>query len=485
MLNDTLEKPAPRAKEDRWSGRLVRWAAVLTLANVLADVAIGSPMMVLPQLLDHFDTDQAAWLNASAMLAGAIWSPLLARSSDLFGKRRMLIGTLLLACAGALICLVAPNVWIFLVGRFLQGAALAAIFITVALARQICTPGVAMAMVGIVTSGSSIVGIVEPFLMRPIIDMFGYRSVFVVAALLAAGAALCVRSVIPESPIRGTGRIDLVGALLLGGGLGAVLAYTSLGSDLGWLSGGMIALLAAGVAALAGWAFLAPRVDEPIIEIRALTRPILLTLLALVLAAGSFRSMLQLTGIVAQVPPDLGLGYGLGDGEAVAVLLATPNLGIVIGGTCAGWVAGRFGPAPALLGGIALGAVATFAMLAGVSTLPLAIACGALVGMAAGAIGASGYNLATSLEAPERQGTTAGLVSVVLALGSVVFTFAGGEVLKASRIPGMSADGAPVSTATGVYLYVAMAGVLFVLAAVPASILARGGSAAPAAPGTT
>ncbi|GGS53237.1 MFS transporter [Streptomyces violaceus] len=472
-MKDTLEKPAPAAQEQRWSKRLILWAAVLTLANVLADVAIGSPMMVLPQLLEHFDTDQAAWLNASAMLAGAIWSPLLAKSSDIFGKRRILIGTLLLACTGALVCLAAPNVWIFLVGRFLQGAAFAAIFITVALARQICTPRVAMALVGLVTSGSSIVGIIEPFLMQPVIDVFGYRSVFIVAALLAAAAALCVRSFIPESPIRGTGRIDMAGALLLGGGLGAVLAYTSLGSGLGWLSGGMIALLAAGAAALAGWAFLALRVDEPIIDIRALSRPILLTLLALVLAAGSFRSMLQLTGIIAQVPPGLGLGYGLGDGEAVAVLLAAPNLGIVIGGTCAGWIAGRFGPAPPLLGGIAVGTVATFAMLAGVSVLPLAIACGTMLGMAAGAIGASGYNLATSIEAPERQGTIAGLVSVMLALGSVVFSFAGGEVLKATLIPGTTADGAPVSTATGVYLYVAMAGVLFVLAAVPAIMLAR------------
>ncbi|MEE2050085.1 MFS transporter [Nocardiopsis tropica] len=262
-MKDTPATPAPGAQEHRWSKRLLLWAAVLTLANVLADVAIGSPMMVLPQLLAHFDTDQAAWLNASAMLAGAIWSPLLAKSSDIFGQRRVLVATLLLACAGALVCLAASNVWVFLAGRFLQGAAFAAVFITVALVRQICTPGVAMAVVGIVTSGSAVVGIAEPFLMQPVIEVFGHRSVFVAAALLAAAAALCVRSFIPESPIRGTGRIDVGGALLLGGGLGAVLAYISLGSDLGWLSGGMVALLAAGAAALAGWAFLALRVESP------------------------------------------------------------------------------------------------------------------------------------------------------------------------------------------------------------------------------
>ncbi|PQP54202.1 MFS transporter, partial [Mycolicibacterium austroafricanum] len=92
---------------------------------------------------------------------------------------------------------------------------------------------------------------------------------------------------------------------------------------------------------------------------------------------------------------------------------------------------------------------------------------------AAGAIGASGYNLAISLEVPERQGAIAGLVSVVLALGSVIVNVVGAEVLKGTQIPGVFAGGAPVSTVTGVYLYVAMAGSLFVVAAVPALILAR------------
>ncbi|WNG87501.1 MFS transporter [Mycobacterium sp. ITM-2016-00317] len=471
-------------REDRWSRRLILWAAVLTLANVLADVVIGSPMMVLPQLLDHFDTDQAAWLNASAMLAGALWSPLLARGSDVFGKRRVLVGTLLLAGVGALVCLVAPTLTVFLLGRFLQGAAFAAVFLSVALVRQICAPQVAMAVVGLVTSGSSVVGIVEPFLMKPVVDAFGYRGVFVAAALLAAGAALCVRFAIPESPIRSSGRIDVVGALLLGGGLGAVLAYVSLGGAAGWLSWPMLALVTAGAVALAGWAVLAMRISDPIIDIRALSRPILLTLLALVLAAGAFRSMLQLTGIIAQVPPDLGLGYGLGRGEAVAVLLAAPNLGIVVGGVCAGWLAGRTGPALPLFVGIAVGTAGTFAMLAGVSALPAAIVCGALLGMAAGAIGASGYNLATMFEAPERQGTTAGLVSVVLALGSVVFTFAGGEILKATHVSGIVADGAPVSTATGIHLYVLMAGALFGLAAIPAILVLRNRSGGSKSGGT-
>jgi MFS family permease len=463
--------------------RLILWAAVLTLANVLADVVIGSPMMVVPQLLDHFDTDQTAWLNASAMLAGAVWSPLFAKCADVYGKRRTLSGALLLACAGALICLAAQTLWVFLLGRFLQGAAFAAVFLTVALVLGICSARVAMAVVGVVTSSSSVVGVIEPFLMKPVIDAFGHQGVFAAAAVLAAVAAAGVRLLVPEAPIRSRGRIDVVGALLLGGGLGAVLAYISLGGDLGWLSMDMTVLLVTGVLALGAWVVRTLRISEPIIDIRALARPVLLTLLVLVLAAGAFRSMLQLVGIVAYVPPELGLGYGLGDGAAVAALFAAANLGIALGGIGAGWLAGRIGPAKPLLGGIAVGILATYAMVPGVSVQPLAMCCGGLLGVAAGAIGASGYNLATGLEAPERQGSVAGLVSVVSALGSVLFTIGGGEVLKAFRIPGVLVDGAPVSTATGVHLYIAASGLLLALAAVPATLLARNVRRPPATAG--
>lgn len=464
-----------------WTGRLVLWSGVLILANVVADVVIGSPMMVIPQLLDEFDTDEAAWLTASALLAGAVWSPLLAKSADVYGKRRVLVGTLLVSCGGALVCVAASSVWIFLLGRFLQGAAFAAVFLTVALVLQICSPRVAMAVVGLVTSSSSIVGIVEPVLMKPVIDEFGHRGVFAAAALLAAISAAGVRLSVPEGPLRARGHIDVTGALLLGGGLGCALAYLSLGSDLGWRSPAMCCLLLAGVVALAGWLFRAGRIAEPIIDLRVLSRPILLTLVTLVLAGGSFRCMLQLTGLIGYIPPQLGLGYGLGAGESVAALFATANLGVAVGGIGAGWLAGRAGPAVPLLGGIAVGTSATFAMIAGVSALPVAFGSVAFLGVAAGAIGASGYNLATSGAAPERQGTVAGLVSVMMALGSVVVTVAGAELLEATHVPGMFAAGGPVSSASGIVAYVCAAAALLLVAAVPATALVRGRRAAVAA----
>ncbi|OLT05162.1 hypothetical protein BJF90_19680 [Pseudonocardia sp. CNS-004] len=119
-MNDATVELDPIVEERRWSWRLIGWVAVLVLANRMADTAMTTPEMVTFEMLEYFGTNQVAWLNTSAMLAGAIASPLLAKSADIFGKRRVLLVTIFIAGAGSLICLVAPHLWIFLFGRLLQ-----------------------------------------------------------------------------------------------------------------------------------------------------------------------------------------------------------------------------------------------------------------------------------------------------------------------------------------------------------------------------
>ncbi|WP_229877725.1 MFS transporter [Streptomyces bluensis] len=454
----------------RWSGRLVRRVAVLMLVNVMVDTVIGAPLLVLPEMLDHFGTDQAAWLNASALLAGAMWAPLLGRSADMYGTRKVLVAALLTCCAGALVCLVAPTVWVFIAGRLLQGAAVGAMFLSVALVRQICAPRIAMTAVGVVTSGSAVLGIVSPFLFEVLAAEYGFRSVFVVSAVVAAVAAVCVRGLIPESPVRTGGKLDVVGAVLLGGGLAAVLSYVSLGSEYGWSAAGPVALLIGGAVVLARWAVRARRIPEPVIDIRNLSRPLALTLLVVVLSTGAYQSLLQLISLIAEVAPADGLGYGLADQGVRGLLFAAPAVGIMAGGTLAGWLATRVGPAPTLAGGVALGTVATIGMYLSVSQFYAALVFAALLGFTAGAIVTSGFNMATSVAPIASQGVVTGLVQVMLAIGSVVMNMMGAAVLTSTTV---FVGGEEENSAAGVHAYIALAGGSFVTATVAAAVLAR------------
>ncbi|WP_399920537.1 MFS transporter [Streptomyces kanamyceticus] len=454
----------------RWSGRLVGLVAVLAMVNFVVDSAITAPLLVLPEMLDHFGTDQAAWLNATAMLAGVMWAPLLGKSADIYGRRGVLVLTLLLSCAGALLCAMAPSVWIFVPGRMLQGAALAAVFLSVAIIRGVCAPRIAMIAVGIVTSGSAVLNIASRFLVEKLAAEFGFHVLFLVSAFVAAAMALCVRNVVPESLIRTPGRIDVRGALLLGGGLAGVLGYVSLGPELGRLGVGSLALLVGGGAALARWFLVSSREPDPLIDVRDLGRPLVLTLLVVFLAAGSYQSMLQLIPLIGDVSADQQLGYGLADQGSVALLLAAPGLGVTLGGPASGWLAARVGPASTLAGAIMLGTVVTTGMFLGASRLPAALCCGFLLGVTVGALGASAFNMAGSLASAERQGIVSSLVMVMVSIGSVVLDFVGAAVLKSTAVV---VDGETMNSATGVFSYIAIASGAFGIATVLVVLLVR------------
>lgn len=454
----------------RWSGRLIGLVAVLCLVNFVVDSAITAPLIVLPEMLDHFGTDQTAWINATAMLAGVLWAPLLGKSADIYGKRRVLVLTLLLSCAGAVLCAVAPGLWLFVPGRMLQGASLAAVFLAVAIVRGACAPRIGMIIVGIVTSGSAVLNIASRFLIEGLAADFGFQILFLGSAVVAVAMAVCVHRFVPESSSRTPGRLDVGGALLLGGGLAGVLGYISLGSEFGWLALGPLALLAGGVAATARWYLVSSRKPDALLDIRNLGRPLTLTLLVVFLAAGSYQSMLQLVSLIGDVSAGQGLGYGLADQGSVALLLAAPGIGVTLGGPAAGWIAARVGPAPTLAGAVLLGTVVTVGMFLGASLLPIALCCGFLLGITVGALGTSGFNMAGSLATPERQGIVSSLVMVMVSIGAVVMDFVGAAVLKSTTV---DVDGETMNSAAGVFGYIAIASVAFAIAALLAVRLAR------------
>ncbi|MGW4848477.1 MFS transporter [Nocardia brasiliensis] len=453
-----------------WNAQLIGLVAVLALVNFVVDSAITAPLLVLPEMLDHFDTHQAAWLNATAMLAGVLWAPLLGKSADIYGKRTVLVLTLLVSGVGALVCAVAPTIWIFVPGRMLQGASLAAVFLSVAIVRSVCAPRIGMIIVGIVTSGSAVLNIASRFLIEQLAVRYGFQILFLVSAFVAVAMAIVVRGIVPESLVKTPGRIDVGGALLLGGGLAGALGYISLGSDLGWLAAGPLALLCGGGAALARWFLVSNRKADPLIDIRDLNGPLVLTLLVVFLGAGSYQSMLQLIPLIGDVSADQHLGYGLADQGSVALLLAAPGLGVMLGGPGAGWLAARVGPASTLAGAIVLGTVVTVGMVLGASQLAAALCFAFLLGVTVGALGTAGFNMAGSLAPSERQGIVSSLVMVMVSIGSVVLNFVGAAVLDSTTVV---VDGATVNSATGVFSCIAIASAAFAIAAVLSILLAR------------
>ena len=454
-----------------WTRSVVGYVAILIMVNVMVDSVLASPTFVLPELSEAFHTDQFAWIGSSAMLAGAMWAPLLGKSADINGKRKILVITLLVAGAGGLVCLVAPHIIVFVIGRVLQGAAVAALFLTVALIRDICAPKFAMVVTGFVTSGSAVFGIVTPFILEPALDAFGWRIVFVISASFAGLATVLVRIVLPESRNRTPGKLDVRGALVLGGGLAGVLVYISLGQVFGWLHPFPILVLLVGIIALLYWYLVLSRRPEPVIDIRGISGALGLGLLVVIMGTGAYQSMLQLFSLLIEVSPDEGLGYGIAGPAALGLMFGIPSIGIMLGGILAGAVATRVGPARTLAAGVLTGVTASVIMiLVGAGNLPLAVVSSFLLSLTAGSLLTSGFNLASILAPPQRQGTVSSMVMVMVAIGSVIMNFVGSAVLGSTRV---LHEGESVNSSFGVHSYIAVAGAVFVLAAIPTALLVR------------
>lgn len=162
---------------------------ILTLV-VCAGLGALSLNVFLPSLSAmaiHFGTDYAVMQFAvSGYIAGtALLQLVLGPLSDIFGRRRVMIGSILILLVGTLICLAAPNVTVFMFGRMLQTAVVAGFVLPRAIIRDTVPMESAASMIAYVTMGMSLVPMVAPTIGGTLSDLFGWEANFVL--ILALG----------------------------------------------------------------------------------------------------------------------------------------------------------------------------------------------------------------------------------------------------------------------------------------------------------
>ncbi|KUJ13544.1 MFS general substrate transporter [Mollisia scopiformis] len=96
---------------------------VLMIMSFYAALESTSIGVALPNIAasTRASSTQAFWIGTSYLLASAVCQPPFAAFSHIFGRRPVIIFTLLLFIAGSIICALAHDVAVILVGRVLQG----------------------------------------------------------------------------------------------------------------------------------------------------------------------------------------------------------------------------------------------------------------------------------------------------------------------------------------------------------------------------
>lgn len=291
-----------------------RILAVLAFAGIVASLmqTLVVPLLGrLPQIL-HSSPGNTTWVVTVTLLVGAVATPMAGRLGDMYGKRRMVILSLIPLMLGSIVCAVATSLVPMIVGRGLQGLGVGAIPLAVALLRDVLPParlGSAIALISSSLGIGSALGL--PF-AAAVAEYSNWRVLFWVSAALTVVAIALIMAVVPEGLAEGpSGRFDVPGALVLGAGLVALLLAVSKGSDWGWTSGTTLGLFVGAVVLFLAWGWWELRAGEPLVDLRVTARPqVLFTNLATVaVGVGLYAVQLSVPQLL-QLPTSL--GYGLG-----------------------------------------------------------------------------------------------------------------------------------------------------------------------------
>lgn len=120
---------------------------------------------------------------------------------DRFDRRRIILIQLALTAIGLLGAAVAPSAWTFLVFSAFFGAASTVVQVITAFASAASPPGRRGRTVGVVTSGVVLGILLARTVSGLIADLWGWRSVFAVAAVLMLAVAVWLAFVLPRDTI--------------------------------------------------------------------------------------------------------------------------------------------------------------------------------------------------------------------------------------------------------------------------------------------
>ncbi len=446
----------------------------LMVALLAACVAFQlNASMLSPALVtmgEELNTDQAViglsqtWFFTAA----ALFSLFLPRLSDIVGRKKILVGMMLLMAVGSVIAALAPDVtWLF-VGRIIQGVSGPTVPLCLIMLRSaVSNPRKYGTLMGLITAVNGGVAGVDSFVGGYFAEHFGFRSIFWLMVVLALVATALIAFLAGESkPAAGT-RMDWLGVFFIVVAVGALLTALNEGAKLvgafssGTLMLGLALVLVSAVAFYAFWT-VEKRAKQPMVETahlrqRSTWAPLLTTTLTM---TGIFAVINGIVPAYVQAAE----GFGVGPTE-MSLIILTPYalLGWIVG-PLSGKLAPVLGYTKVLRIGL-LGSIAALGIMAffGLGSLPLMIAGTVLLGiMYAGTVNIMLNGLGVVLSPAGNPGFLPGMNAGAFNLGAG---------LSFLVLPAVLVATAALGDARASYLTVIVVGLALTVAAFAASLL--------------
>ncbi|MEU2826202.1 MFS transporter [Streptomyces bacillaris] len=289
--------------------------AILAFAGIVAALTQTLVVPLIAQLPVLFDTSasNASWVITATLLAAAVSTPVAGRLGDMYGKRRMLLVSLVPLVLGSAVCALSSSVIPMITGRGLQGLGMGVVPLGISLLRDVVPAEKLGPSIAIMSASMGVGGALGLPFAAAVAENTSWRVLFWVVAVLALAVGALIAALVPADrpATAAAGRFDLPGAIGLGAALIALLLAVSKGADWGWSSATTLTLFAAALVLLPAWARWELRLRDPLVDLRVTVRPqVLMTNTASVLVGFAMYAQSLVVPQLLQLPE--ATGYGLG-----------------------------------------------------------------------------------------------------------------------------------------------------------------------------
>jgi MFS family permease len=386
-------------------------------ATLLALFVFTAPLSIVPAVAGGLGAGAVAtsWILSSMSLGLAVALLPAGAIGDDFGRRRVFVAGAVVTAVGSVLCAVAPGPLTFIGGRVVEGLGGAAL---VACGLAVLGPAFpdaagrarATGLWGACLGAGIAIG---PLAGAALDD--DWRVLYVVIAGLSLGVAVLGRVLLEESVSGRARTVDLAGALLLGGGLAALLAALTEGRQ-GWTSPLELTLIAAAVVLLAAFFAHQNSAGGGMLDLTLFRRPALVSATTGAFVAGS-----GVTALMAFLCTMLENGLALSPLTAALVVLTWSATSVV-----SALLTRRL---PATLSGGARMSAGLVVVAAGLAPLafvtpgsgPASLLPGLVVaGLGTGVVNASLGREAVASVPPERAGMGSGINNTSRYVGAAI-----------------------------------------------------------------
>jgi DHA2 family multidrug resistance protein len=253
----------------------LRWMILITVivGTFLGRLDQTIVNLALPKIIEDFSISMssAGWIATAYIIANAIFVPIWGKLGDTIGRKKVYILGFSIFIVGSVLAGLSWNLSSMIVFRIIQAiagsadypTAMAIIAVTFVNAKERAQA------LGIWSTSFAAASVFGPLIGGPLIDHFGWRSVFLVNLPIGIVGLLMALTYIKESVSNTTTHaFDWWGAMALGASLSALVLVLDKGLDWGWTSTNSLLSYAFVAVFMAIFIYIEKHHPEPIVDLK-------------------------------------------------------------------------------------------------------------------------------------------------------------------------------------------------------------------------